>query len=471
MEEVEFFIRCRIDFKFFCERMLGMNEFGGIHQFQLEWFYLVNNNPRSLIEAPSGFSKTEIIGVAYPLWRMMNESNLKILLVSKTIKQAEANILGRIKGYIEDNEFLKDYIPTGLDKVWNKEEIKLRNGCWAKNVPYSINIKSYRAHIIICDEIDSYLPPYDIFFTHVLSRIIPGGKIIGISTPEGPTKLIAKIRGKKGTNFVYQKYVAIINCKDPEDLSTGESIWPERFNVPYMMSQRAEMGENAFQMNYMCNTKTEYSDAIFQIKTILDTFNDDLSFDFNLNPEAQYIIGADFAISKGVDADYDAYCVLEKVEEQVTIKHIEIHKGWNRIQKVDRIYELANMFKSKKTTKVIADNTNIGPIIIADLRSKGLSVVLQSFTPAERKRLFISFNNILEGGYFRIPRGGKNPKVIEYTDLLLEQAIGIKRTTSEAGNELFKSTAAHDDILVSVAMAASELARMKKITVLGMSKH
>lgn len=469
MEELDFLMNCRIDFKFFCEQMLGMNEFGGIHEFQLEWFYLIQNNTHTVIEAPSGFSKTEIVGVCYPLWRIWNERNLKLLLVSKTTRQAEGNLLNRIKGYIEDNEYFKELIPSGMDRTWNKEEIKLKNGCWVKNVPYSINIKGYRANLIILDEADSYDNP-EIFFTHVISRIIPGGKICVISTPEGPTKLIGQIKGRNPDDFVFKKNVAIINCKDPNDLSTGESIWPERFDIFYMMKQRQSMGENSFQMNYMCNTMTEYEDTIFQISTIAACWDSTLKLNKNVNPKAQYFIGADFAISRGLRADHDAFVVIEKLGEIFTLKHIETHHGITRPMKINRLVELYETFKSDYQTKIIADESNMGTMVISDLRSLGITVIAQNFHHAERKKLLITFNNMLESGNFLIPRNSKCRDTQKYTNLLLEQLIGFKRKKSDVtGSEIFASTAAHDDVAISVAMAAKEAGKFKKMNLFGIS--
>ena len=471
MDEIDFLLKCRIDFKFFCERLLNMNEFGGIHKFQLDWFYIIQNNTHTVIEAPSGFSKTEIVGVAYPLWRCWNKRDLKVLLVSKTVRQAGDNLLSRIKGYMDENEYLAELIPTGMDKTWNKEEIKLTNRCWIKNVPYSINIKGYRANLIILDEADSYDDP-EIFFTHVLSRIIPGGKICVISTPEGPTKLIGQIKSRNSDDFVFKKNTAIINCKIAGDLETGESIWAERFNLQYILGQRKSMGENSFQMNYMCNTNTEYEDTLFKITTITECWDTDLDFDLNVIPEAQYFIGADFAISRGVKADYDAFTVIEKYQDIFTVKHIETHHGITRPMKVNRLAELHSIYQSKYQTKIVADESNMGSMVISDLRALGITVIPQKFHASERNKLLVAFNNVLESRNLRIPRDGKNIKTIKLTNLLLEQLIGFKRKKSEkTGNELFVSTAAHDDVAISLAMAAKEAARLKKINVFGVSSN
>ena len=74
MDKTLFDIRCKYDFKFFCERMLGLTDLGGLHDFQLEWFKLAEKAVNTVIEAPSSSSKTEIMGVCYPLWHLYTKN-------------------------------------------------------------------------------------------------------------------------------------------------------------------------------------------------------------------------------------------------------------------------------------------------------------------------------------------------------------------------------------------------------------
>jgi len=383
-------------------------------------------------------------------------------------------------------------VPEGIDRVWNKEEIHLFKSdigvkIVMRNVPYNINIKGYRAEIIICDEGDSY-ENQEIFFTHVLSRITPGNKIIVISTPEGPTKLIGQIKtkavNKKGQcMFACRKDVAIIGFSG-DKYEEGESIWKERFGMKYIMKQRLVMGENAWQMNYMCNTDVEYSDTIFQIKSITECYDDTIEFNFDLDKEAQYIIGADFAISKGVDADFDCFVVVEKKKDWMTIKHIEIWRGKNRPFKIERINALYDIFSKYKKSRVIADMSNMGQMVIDDLRAMGITVISQNFSAGKRKDLLNTFAAVIESGKFIIPRKptiinnkssiarGNVNKTIDLTDLMLEQLLGFKRVKSnKTGNEIYQSNAPHDDIAITAAMAAKEASFIKSISgsILGVS--
>ena len=91
-----FLIKCKTDFKFFCEKCLGITTYGGIHPFQLYWFNCARKYKRLIIESGAGSSKTEIMGAAYPLWLMMCFKNLKILLICKTMEQSTSNMLSAL---------------------------------------------------------------------------------------------------------------------------------------------------------------------------------------------------------------------------------------------------------------------------------------------------------------------------------------------------------------------------------------
>ena len=146
-----------------------------------------------------------------------------------------------------------------------------------------------------------------------------------------------------------------------------------------------------------------------------------------------------------------------------------MHKGIIRPVKVTKLRELSEQFASKYPCKIVADESNMGTMVIDDLRAIGISVIPQKFHKAERDKLLISLRNVFESRTLRIPRTVKNRVAHEFSTTMFEQLIGFRRKTSEAGNVIFKSTAAHDDIVMSLAMAVKEATFTKAITVLGIS--
>jgi hypothetical protein len=461
---LDFLMRQKSDFKLFCERVLGMTDCGGIHPFQMEWFYLTQNNDRVMIQAPSGFSKTTILGVAYPLWVAFNYPDKQILIISKSLPQSK-RLLSIIRGYIEDNELLLHLRPSDSIESWNKLELKCSNGCRLYCRPYSVNIKGERVDLMILDELCSY-EDADIFFDHLISRLNPYGKIIGISTPEGPSDLMAQIAIRNGKDYLIRSYPAIINIKDGT-LESGESIWPERFSVTDLMTKRREQGEQFFQKNFMLNVYAEPTDSVvFPAKTINACM--DYSRNFTNHREAEdssIVVACDFAISKGERADSDAFTVMEKTRDFYIIKHAELHKGWSVPAKIARIKQLFNDFGANK---IIADESNIGSAIVNDMRAQGMTVNTQTFHSSARRELLVTLKNVIESGRLVIPCSASDQNCTIIANKLLMQLMGFKEESSKnTGQKLLKSKAAHDDLAISVAMAVKSLVGLRMISVCG----
>ena len=467
-----FLLRCKSDFKFFAEKCLGFTSTGDpitIYPFQELWVNEAESNKRIIIESGTGSSKTEIMGAMYILWKMFCKSNLRILLVSKTLEQSSSNILFRIKRYIEDNELLSElFIPENHNVTWNASEIITATNVWVKNVPYSTNIRSYRANIIVCDEIDSY-EDTNIFFEHVLSRLFPNGQLIGISTPTGPTKIIGQLKEKfkagllKGWHFVKTPYLvdedgnpAVIENR--EDILKYKSIWPENWSIQKLYERWGEQGKANWMRNYMVESLGEIDDALFPIRYIAAAFDYNRGFNEEVNQEAMYFIAADFAISDGPKADFDAYIVIEKIGDQYIIKLMETHKGWQRPEKVNRLYELYSKFESQMGTYLIVDSSNMGTMVMNDLRNKGIPVIEQKFHTSLRKKIITSLGSVFAGRGIVIPRSpSTQDECVKYSELLKDQLTGFKRKRSEkTGDELIESRAAHDDLAMALAMAIDE---------------
>ena len=485
MNKVDFLLRCRLDFKFFCEHMLNLASDGRkieMMPYTLNWVSLAQKYDRLVIEAAAGFCKTEVMGAQYPLWRMFCERNLKILLVSKTRDQSKGNMLSRIKNYIIDNEFLKElFVPKDADTSWNKQELISKQGHWVRVVPFNSNIRGYRGNIIICDEADDYDDP-NIYFEHVASRVYDGGKIILISTPTGATKLIGQLKDKKRLGklkkYHFEKTPALVKrdgtkaytCKasdvTKEMLSDCVSIWPSGYSTKTMLDKWEEQGRWNFMKNVMVEVIGESEDAIFDIGNILSAYDHTLGFEKTVDKECQYFIGADFAISSGPKADFDAFVVIKKKNDQHIIVHMEDHKGWQRPAKVARLKELWERYNTDSGCIIIADESNMGTMVINDLRSCGVNVIPQSFASSSRKRLLMTLSNVIQGKALVIPRTNEDVEVYRLSELLKDQLSGFHRQISQlTGSESIASSAPHDDIVVSLAMAVQESVKHEEMDI------
>ena len=170
----KFLLKCRTDFEFFCNNVLYdlfKQKDGGLKPYMLEWFESAEKYTRMVVFAPSGFAKTTVIGIAYPIWLAFNNKNLQIMVVSNTMPQAR-RVLSIMKSTIETNPLLSELRPTDHRETWSANIIMTTTRCRIFTRPFSVNVKGERVDYVIMDEADSYNKS-EIFFDYIIPRLNP----------------------------------------------------------------------------------------------------------------------------------------------------------------------------------------------------------------------------------------------------------------------------------------------------------
>jgi len=448
-----FLIRMKTDFKFFCERVLfDMFRDGGVKPYMMEWFELIESNPRVAILAPPGFAKTTILGVAYPIWIAFTKQNTQIMVVSNSMPQAR-RVLALIKSTIENNALLAELKPQNFRETWSSNHIKMSTGCAIFCRPYAISIKGERVDYIIMDEAASYQNT-DIYFDYIIPRLNPHhGKICLISTPESGTDLMTIIAERK-LDYNFKKYTAI--------LSDGSALWPERFSLERLNKIRLEQGEQFFQKNFMCNTRAEGSHNIFSARAIARCTDYSIGYTSEIYAksldDAEIYMGCDFAISSGPDSDFDCYVIVERIGEKAIIKFAEAKKYPSTEEKVARISQLFDLYKP---IMIIGDESTIGKTIIPELRSVGLPVTGQSFQSIARTTLLNNLRFLLDNGKITIPKNKDDMQALEFADKLEVELLSfVEQKSMTTGNTAYISKGAHDDTVMGLALAVSKIPQM-----------
>jgi len=454
---IDFLYKCRKDFKFFAEELLIETVEGikiEIQPFQLEWVEMILKSKKVMIQAPSGFAKTTILEM-FVTWLAWKEHDKKIMILANTEDRAK-KIIDHISSFMTSNELILDLKPKNYRDTWNKQELKTSTRCLVFAKPFTPNMRGERSDFTLVDEADAEaFRDIKTFEEHVLTRLNPGSKIVLISTPDSSTGLMSYLLDTdKNKLWTFKKYQAIVNMKIEGDFSTGESLWPSRFSLEELLERMESMGKDAILKIYMCDEKAENRDSIFKLRDIMHCYDEAYSFE-SKPTDGIVILACDFAISDSARADFDAYVVVEKKNNVIIIRHIEIHKGIKTPWKAERIKELHKQYCPQI---LVCDKTNIGSDVIDDLYAKGIAVIEQGFTPAERKDLLLTLKSIIENKKLVIPRNPDEPEQIELTNLLTEQLLGYveQESITNKSIKILKSTSPHDDVAISLAMAVKE---------------
>lgn len=239
---------CESDFDIFVQFILGFKN----EQFHNELDQTIGNelNKKIVITYPRGHGKSTHLSVAYPLWRIAKNHNLRILLISST-EPVSKSFLSEIMGHIENNLLYKafakwcDPLQIGVEPKM-KNYAKLRES-WSGNqiviARNQLNLKdptinavgllgsilSKRADLIICDDIvnqensateDQRLKVIDWIDTTVRPVLVPEGRFMYLGNTWHMDDYVA--RALKNPQFDYRKRMKAIISE-----STHPELWDQ----------------------------------------------------------------------------------------------------------------------------------------------------------------------------------------------------------------------------------------------------
>jgi len=442
-----FAVKYLSNFKFFCEQVLDLK----IAPFHMEWFSAIQKNNRVAIQAPTGFGKTQILGIAYPIWLVLTRKNFKVLIISSSLPQSR-RILEDIKHAIENNELLADLIPS--KDIWTKEEINTTTSCKILCKPYNINIKGYHVDYILNDEAASFKETR-IYYDYVVTRATAkNGTVCCISTPENINDLMQQL--DKSPEYWSRIYPA------EED---GKALWPEKFPIEWLNKRKQEMrGEpGAYEREYLCDPSVSSGNNLFPPHIIENCFDYEVKFTRHLEDGIK-VGGFDFAIATGPTADYDAYVIVERIGSKIIIRHGEIHKGLTIAGKVRRIEDL---YSTYKLDRLNLDPSSVGQGVIEGLREKGISVHEANFQSAARNKMLVDLRKLMGDPQDKIPaqliipRNKNDQTTMKFTNRLVDELLGFQETKTKVGTISYQSNAKHDDTVMALAMACQMISGQK----------
>jgi hypothetical protein len=264
-------------------------------------------NKRIALEAPREHSKTTVFSVNYPLWRIVRNPNIRIILVSNTMTQAEA-YLREIKGHIERdpvfNGMFGSLMPNASEKWTASEIIVNRDALNLKDPTVSATgmggvVLSRRAELIIVDDIlnpqntrtEEQRKQVKDWFNNVLLPVLtPDGEVVVVGTAWHKGDILESLI-EKSTFDIRVRYKAIPNEGDINPV-TGKPklLWEGLFTYDQYM-QKKQDDPVSFYRQYQ-NDVRQASDAPIKQEYIHYVNEKELP------KMARIVIGVDPAVSE-----------------------------------------------------------------------------------------------------------------------------------------------------------------------------
>ncbi|MFC1693299.1 hypothetical protein ACFL1R_07335 [Candidatus Latescibacterota bacterium] len=411
-------------------------------------------NDRISILAPRGHAKSTWLSIIYPIWKIVNNREIKIIIVSDTGDQAEM-FLRAIKDELEANvsllnDFGKFYRkPTnGSPNVWKACDITVLRNSRSKE-PTIIcggtgkRIVGRRADLIIVDDplnddnTDSERQRRKTlrWFRKTLTPILnpETGKIIVIGTRKHPDDLHTEL----GRNPRYKQFVF-------RALEGDKTLWPERWPIKRLLREKEEIGTIVFAQEYQ-NEPINEETSHFSREWIEKCYDYSSQFQDHYNGDLPVFIGWDLALvtdrfkAEERNTDFTVGITIA-LGEDGTRHVIDIfrERGLTPAQVLDVIKWRAKKFNP---TLISIENNLFQSLYEQQLISETDLPVVGHTTGREKMDVFKgvpSLSVLFEKRKYRLPRGDE--RSARLIDSLTNELVGLGIET-------------HDDMVMALWIA------------------
>jgi predicted phage terminase large subunit-like protein len=286
----------------FITRVLGY-QFIPFHQ---RWWEFTGKNRFSLILAPRGHGKSTILTVSFSLFRILDNPDFRLLIVSNTAAQAQS-FLREIKHHLEINTKITDVWGDLTGHPWNESEITMASRLHgakeatvtAMGVMGPVISKHYDI-IILDDVVDEEAARSKTmrrkletwYYKELLPTLEPNGELHIIGTRYHHNDLYGRLI-EAGVPVLIDK---AINDNNGEE----SALWEDKFPLELLRKKRDEAGPAIFNAQYQ-NDVTAMKGAIFRPEWI----------EVREAPPCQRKYqGVDLAIGKENHNDYFAHVTI-----------------------------------------------------------------------------------------------------------------------------------------------------------------
>lgn len=408
-----------LDLFLFARDTCGYKDLTGFH---LRWYQEFLRHQFLLLVSPRSHFKTSAC-IAYVLWRLVQNRNLRVLILSEVLSNAK-DVLGAIKAHIASERFKELYGHwDSISEQWTAEKIVIPRDSILKES--SINaagilgtILSQHVDLLWIDdpqgEKNSVSPFQRKKVLNWLQKttmpvLEPDGQCLLSMTRWNRDDLAGHIMGDPG----FKNWKVIEQRAEWTDEHCRRMIlFPERFPPKTLDRLRANMGPLAYRMQFL-NDLSGQEDATFRIEWIE-------SGRFDKAPEGLRIfIGVDLAIGEKRGASKFAYCVIG-LDKAGTAFVLDAFRG--QVGVVAQIGHAKRIHSVYTPVLIVAESTGyqgvFGQLLRVDPDARQMPLRMLSVTDPKEARIG-GLAPLIESGAIRLPR----PDFAKWVPLMEEEML------------------------------------------------
>ena len=437
--QLEYFLaNCYIDYIYFAENVLGFK----IADYHREWLGLLDKHNRLCIIAFRGSGKTYFMA-GYYLWKSIFQGPRETLIISKREGQAK-EVLKIVKGFLQQNELLKQFIPESREATWKATELELANRSVFYCKPYNEGVRTWHPDDVLCDEVGEY-EDKSIFHTAVLGTIqLKKGSLTAIGTPKSAADLLAEL--KENGEYMCKEYPAELD---------GKAIWPHKYTtLPHdtetqksLIKTKNEMGELAYAQEYMLLPMSS-ANSLFPYELVSKSLVSEDFLPYGKKDE-KYYIGYDVATSpKG---DWTVMTVLSASSAGKRL--VKAYRF--RADFIEQERRLKQLYQDFRPVKVNIDATGMGEKQAIDLQRQFGNLTAIKITYDDKLKMLLDLRQEFERTNITLPNK-KETEAYGFTQYLVKELndMGLK-TDLRAGQTTRAKffSGKYDDCVMSLALA------------------
>lgn len=345
----------KASFKYFFIRIIGAT-WAPHHD---EWYGLLKNNKRILIECARGHGKTYFM-VCYALWLVYRGVTTDILIISYSEEQVKNNIMNLIDKIISKNDYLTHLRPSSKQQ-WGAQLKTFSNGSQIRGESFGSSVRGAHPDYLFVDDPlkdKGGMTPeeqLDYYMTALMGTVKEFTQVVVTGTPLDNGDLLEQLETNKA--YVFKAYPS-------ENEERNSPLFPYLYSLEFLRGIEEERGSFAYSREYLLK----------RIDPKSQMFKDNYRVLYDYPDLAEVNFGSTFTLIDPAISEKDSACQSAIVTAGVTPKNHIYELDTRLLQAddpkkiLDEIIKVVQIFKNYPNYAIVIESELFQKVLAYDLR-------------------------------------------------------------------------------------------------------